>query len=652
MKNRLFLVSIVFYFLILAGCQNNNSNTATTTQSFYIDNTEKPILNNSVVTAEIQPTTTAPSESSKITQTSKECYEVKNYEELVKKIGSNREIVLLPGKYITTEEVKAISNISNLTITGMPESGKDYINFDTPLMFDNCINVDISNLSFKDVDNGWDGILQFTNSQAITIDHCKVSALQNQYNDFEGSGIKLNKVNQLICTNTHVENFHQNIDLFLTEDATFKGCIFSGGPLQIGDGLNEGSCKNIVLEDCTLLCEAGICATWSNYVPIADKSGFELEVGTENWQERRFLTAIMYNDQISPWSGLRYINTYDGSTKIFNDGKFINLANKLKSIDLNNVFLSIDYIVDQNADWNQYYNFTGIPAEIKLDINIFNSSSSPNIDDMMKETYDLKNISKDILNFGYPITIIFRNKSHSGIIAYAEFTNNSFKEFINNGKYSDWERYCTIIIPEASPDEASNFFRMETPKGSTKSNIVNKLLTKTIKVDEYYGQTFLPLFITKGNNDYYIVSAVASFAGEGDFMHYNTDIIILENLITGEAFIATQDKRYKILINDIYNKDNIFYSLTRLPDDLKKQVTGDVCKDILLQIDSIGTNKSIDFIFLTALDTKLDKESNNNSEYNFYYYVATYDITSETITKISPISVCSFDNVFESKYGR
>ncbi|MGI6084114.1 MAG: hypothetical protein ACOYIF_01555 [Acetivibrionales bacterium] len=650
MKKCYVFFCILFFVCILAGCKrsvNSQNNVATSSPTAPLSDAT-PSQPNTDTAVEFEQTTPSPPMGSPQADKdlmpepdSREQYKVSSSSEFQSSIGSNREILLLPGDY---KDRMVISDVSNLTITGMPPDDMEYIDLQNTILFTNCAEIKVSNLSIIYYPEGA-GCIEFTDSHDVSINHCEIFC--SNLPSYNSSGIKLKNVNDFVCSNTVIKGHQDNINLYLTRDAAFIGCTFIGGPLQIGDALNDGPCENIVIRDCALMCEAGICATWSNYVPIADKTGYEIDIGTEDWNERRFLTAIVYNDQISTWSGLRYINTYDGSIDIYEDGKILSLADKLNKTDSVKAFPSIDYIVAEDADWNQYYSYYGKPESVKLNINILEYDNKPDIAKMMHKIMELSKLGNDILSFDCPITIVYRNafddaNINTGIIAYAEFSNKSFKEFLSDEDIGKWKMYCNVIIPAGSPVTNSSFFDLESVNKNN-TNISGLFLTNSVETENGLGQLFNRLFTIGINGRYYDISALESFAGAGDFMHYYTDLIIVEDRETNDIYIASDDY-YKIVMNSSADKEIIIKALNQLSGESDNPISGDICKDVLLFVENKDmTQDMINFIFLTA-----SEDTSGYADYIFYYYIATYDINSGKVSRINPVGICSFKEIISN----
>jgi len=379
-------------------------------------------------------------------------YIVSNYHQFNKVIGSDREILVYPGDY--TQRLD-ISGVSNLTITGVPANGKDYVYFQNSIQFTECSGIKMSNMAINFVTES-EGSIGFKNSNDITLDHCKIFAYDDPYELFYGPGLSLYNVSNCICSDTIIQNYTSSIDLDMTENVEFVDCKMMGGHLEIGNFNDNFSCKNTVLKDCVLLREAGICSIWDNDLPVAKKSGYEIRFSTEEWSERRFLNAILYYDQRSRWFDVRYINTYTGSKDIYEDGRIIKLAEHLKSIDTFKVFPSIDYIVPEDAYWNQYYAYIGEPESVKLVINIIDEDEIPDeikfrldyeeiyFTKILDKIMRLRDLANVITDFGLPITIAYRDGSLISATCL-EFSNQSFKEFLLSGDVKKWDNYCYVF---------------------------------------------------------------------------------------------------------------------------------------------------------------------------------------------------------------
>lgn len=573
-------------------------------------------------------------------------FTVSNYKELAKAIGSNRRIRLLPGDYNPKDfrmKGKELKDIKNLTIIGAPINGEKYIDFNNKsylFQLQNCYKVNISNINFSNQ-------ISFENSSDIFINNCKI--FYESTDDGWSSGLYIQNVNNFTGTNSYIESKSGFIlDIFSFDQVEFNNCIMKGYTLRIGDSYYESPNQNLSINNCRLINDAGICSVWSNYVPIKEESGYEIFLGTETWNEWRFLAAIKYirNDEFE----LTYENTYDGNDEIYLDGKFINLADKLNTRMNGKAFPSIDYIVGEDEDYNAYYDFYGTPELKKLNINLcVESLSDVNLENMLNMIKQLKPIQQDILAYSWPITVAYRLEGRR-IVAVAEFSNESFKKFLNSEDNSNIEDYCTIMLTDIC--STVDFFDISVKSSESKviKELTKKFLTKslTVKPNDSFGQINSILFTIKDENGIFYISALESFTGMGDFMHYITDVIIKTDAITGEHYIALNDRDYKLLDTnaakekDLYRKP-IFEQLDS-NQAISKKITGTPCKDVLLFIENGKPDKELSFVFLSAQQNETDG-GYDYAEYDFYYYIGTYDLISKKVTDVRVVDIVDYDKI-------
>ncbi len=566
---------------------------------------------------------------------------VSNYKELVKAIGSNRKIKVLPGNYDlkNSDTESGVYSVNNLTIIGVPGNSNKYIDLkDASKLFDftNCTNVQISNLELKNS-------LDLNNCSAVSVNNCKIY-----------HGLHIKNVYDLVCTNSYIEgiddegNYEDSIvEIHSSEQVSFDGCTMKGYTLKIGDSYYE-PISNINISNSNLINNAGICSTWSNYVPIKENCGYEIELGTEGWDEWRFLAAIKYTKNNG--FGINYKNTYDGNEEIFNDGKFLKLADKLDKLTNGNAFPSVDYIVGNDEDWNAYYDYYGKPKLKKLNINYnVKDLKNPNVDKLSQLITELKPLENDILSYGWPITVVLTDSENPyWIVAVAEFSNKSFDEFLDSGSNENLEKYCTIMLTNQTDVSAKDFFKIDvkfTEKEASKQ-IEDAFLTKSLSVkpNEDYGQINSIQFTIKNDKGVYYITPIESFMGQGDFMHYYTNMVVKTDVYTGEQYIAAHDITYKLVdsgLQETYRKykDKIFEQLAK-DKSLSKKLIGNPCKDVLLFVESDQNEKKLKFVFLTARDNGYQ-----DSEFLFDYYIGTYDTKNNKVTEVDTIDLVDYEDM-------
>ena len=126
-------------------------------------------------------------------------------------------------------------------------------------------------------------------------------------------------------------------------------------------------------------------------------------------------------------------------------------------------------------------------------------------------------------------------------------------------------------------------------------------------------------------------------------MHYGTNLIVKTNVLTGDRFIAAKDKCHRILPdNEVPNKDTvskaIFDGLSKLPNNLMKQIEGKYIKDVLVFLED-DIDNYVNFLFLAVKHTSED-------EFYFYnYYVGKMDINRKKITDINLVRLIDFKDV-------
>ncbi len=574
-------------------------------------------------------------------------FEVTNYKELLDAIGSDREIQLLPGDYDSSNfgmSNATFANISNLTIIGKSDLANKHLDYSTSnagqiLSFTNCNNIKLVNLNIKrvkELDNQgyFSSFVSFYDSNKIIIDNCKIDAFNS-----EAIGLSLGNVKDFKCTNSIIEGSTEApVEIKLSERVEFMDSILKGGPLHIGEEIDNTMNKDIVFRNCSLINEEGICSTWSNYVPTSEDSGYEIDFGTEEWNESRLLSAIKYINNKNDWYGLTYEDTYDGNAEIYSDGKFNKLADKLKKVKNNLVFLSIDYIRDYE---------TGIIKSKTLNINILEDNlANANVNSMIERISQLNAVKSDIIEFSWPINVVYRSgKEPKKIIAAAEFSSKSFKEYLSDSNNTNIDKYSNVKLDIHSSISAAKFYKIKVKEAESKvvKDIQGTLLSKDSKIQEDYRQQSKILFTSKSKEGYYYVTALESLVAIGDFMHYSTDLIVKTNALTGDRFIAEEDKSYRILPDkELKNKSTfskaIFDGLSKLPNNLKKQIEGKYSKDVLVFLED-DNKKYVSFLFLAV---------NHTSDDSFYYhnyYIGKMDVDSKKITDITPVSLVDFKDI-------
>ncbi len=571
---------------------------------------------------------------------------VKNLKELVKAIGSNRKINVLPGDYSSKPGIviTGITSVKNLTISGVPGKGSKYIDLkdaEDLFRFVNCYNVELNNLVLNSsFDAG--------NSSSFIIKNCRI--LQ---------GLHIANVYNLSCFGSYIEGLNDDgsykeyiVRINSSEKVTFDGCTMKGYTLVVGDTYDE-YIADINILNSILLNRAGICSTYSKYVPIKDDCGYEINFGTEGWNEWRFLAGIKYTQNYN-WSGVYYENTYDGNEAIFNDGQFLKLAEKLDKITNGTAFPSVDYIIGDNEEWNAYYDFYGTPKSKKLNI-IYHVKDllNENMEELSRLIMQLKPIKKEILDYGCPITVVLTDSENPfWTVAVAEFTTDGFDKFLTTGDSVNLERYSTIMLSDETEIKVSEFFSTEVKSSEVDVSkfIEQKLLTDSlsIKTNDDYGQQNSVIYSIRNNKGIFYITAVESFTGQGDFMHYNTDLIIRSNAITNEHYICTSKTTYKLAEESIQKvnvkyKDTIFNQLQK-DKNLSKKLMGSPCKDVLMFIENDKMDKELKFVFLTAVKNK-DVDLYSDSEYSYCYMIGTFNLTSQKVTSIENIDLVDYENM-------
>ncbi len=576
---------------------------------------------------------------------------VSNYKELSKALGSNRIIKVLPGNYkslgsINNEKEPGKLTVKNLTIIGVPPVGAKTINLkDSAFLFDFAYsyNVSISNLELNS--------LKSSNCSKVSINNSKIY-----------HGLKIWNVYDLLCTDSYIEGIYDDgtyedsmLEIHSSEQVKFDTCTMKGYSLRIGDYYEE-AIKDMTLYNCSLINNAGICSTWSNYVPIKEDCGYEIFLGTEDWNEWRFLAAIKYTKNNG--FDINYENTYDGNEEIYNDRKFLKLADKLSKLTNGSAFPSIDYIPGDNEEWNAYYDYYGFPKLKKLNI-IFHIEDlvSPDINKMSELITQLKPLQNDILAYGWPVTVVLTDAVNPyWNVAVAEFSNKSFSKFLNSGDSENLEDYCNIMYTYESwrtERHASDFFNIK-PKNTEKEvskQIEDLFLTKllSVKPNDDYGQVNSIDFTVRSADGTFYITPVESFIGQGDFMHYDTDMIIKTDVITGQHYIAAKDTTYKLVDSEqqktyIKYKEPIFNQLVkdkRLDD---KEFDRSPCKDVLVFLESDKMDKELKFVFLTVINSS-SEDGYDSGQYYFQYFVGTFDIASQKVTAVKALDMVDFEEM-------
>lgn len=170
-----------------------------------------------------------------------------------------------------------------------------------------------------------------------------------------------------------------------------------------------------------------------------------------------------------------------GNDDIYADGKYLKLADKLKTLMNGKAFPSVDYIVGEDLDYNAYYDFYGTPKLKKLNINLsVDKLSDANLENMCKMIRQLKPIQQDILAYSWPISIIYRNGLQD--IAVADFSNSSFTDFLKSEDNSQLEKYCTVMLIGNSEQTAAGFYNIKTVKTEEQvtKDIANLIMTQTV----------------------------------------------------------------------------------------------------------------------------------------------------------------------------
>lgn len=567
---------------------------------------------------------------------------VSGYKQLINALASNRKIKLLPGNYNFDSSYSAsLAGLNNVTIIGTPGSGKKYIDLISNLEIFNCCNITISNINV-------DGSINIENCSKVLLNNCK-----------NNNGLIVKCVYNLTCDNSYLENKGSAnyegfiVEVLASEKLTFNNSTLKGYTLQIEEYEYGTENKDITLNNCSLINDAGICSTFSNYVPIKDDSGYEVFFGTEGWSEWRFLAAIKYIH--NPDYKLTYNNTYDGNEAIYKDGKFLKLADKLKALD-GKTFPSIDYIPGDNDNWNAYYDYYGTPKLKKLNINLtiddINIATFSKMYEMIKT---LKPVEKDILAYNWPVSIILRDKDHR-IVAIADFSNKSFKEFLTLGSAGTMHNYCTVMIndrtysykPYFMQTNAEKFFEISV---KAKENDIFKyiekaFLTKTLNVspNSDYGQINSVEFAIKNKDGVFYLSSIESFIGVGDFMHYSTELIVRTNAVTGEQMILGKNYAYKVLdskATKAYDKYKAAINNQLLKNkDVIRKINGTPCKDVFVYVEDKSKKDKISFIFLAA-----KKTGDGEPEYSFTYYLGTFDTKSSKVVEVKPVGLVDYSMI-------
>ncbi len=573
---------------------------------------------------------------------------VTNAKELEKALGSNRIIKVLPGNYKasgTTNDQTKVLSVKNLTITGVPRVGTKTIDLKDSYLFDFAYsyNVSINNLELNS--------FKLSNCSKVSINDSKIY-----------HGLKIWNVYDLLCTDSYIEGIDDDgiyednmLEIHSSEQVKFDTCTMKGFTLRIGDSYEE-AIKDINLYNCSLLNNAGICSTWSNYVPIKEDCGYEIFMGTESWNEWRFLAAIKYTN--NKGFDINYENTYDGNEEIYNDGKFTKLADKLSKLTDGKAFPSIDYIPAYNEEWNAYYDFYGNTRLKKLNI-IFQIEDlfSPDVNKMSELITQLKPLQKDILAYGWPVTIVLTGAENPyWNIAVADFSNKSFGKFLDSGEGGNLKNYCNIMYTYESwgkERHASDFFKIKaknTEKEVSKQ-IEDLFLTKSLSVkpNEDYGQINSIDFTVMNAGGTFYITPVESFIALGDFMHYKTDMIIKTEVITGQHYIAAKNITYELAdaeLQKTYNKynDQIFNQLAKDKRLDHEEFDRSPCKDVLVFLKSNKMDKELKFIFLAAND-KGTKDRIDPEEYYFQYFVGTFDIASQKVTNVKALDLVDFEEM-------
>lgn len=588
-----------------------------------------------------------------VSNTKIQVIKVSNYKEFAKAIGSNRQIELLPGNYNPKAygmEGQKIKSVSNLTITGKGDTKSKRKNTDfnvtgteSIFSFENCKKVEISNLNlgFSKVKDENGCVVCFDNCTDITVKNC------NLYGNGEAfPRMMLNNVKSLTCSNSNIDSSNFAVlKINFSENIQFKSCTLKGYTIELDDDILDEPNKKLLFNNCNLLGKSVIRSTWSGFMPVKDSCGYEVSLGTEGWNEWRLLSAIKYASRKLSVSNLTYINTYDGNEEIFNDGKFLKLADKLSNLTKGKVIPSIDYIVDKEDSYND--TFDGKPKLKKLNINIAESDlSKANIESMFKSIKLLKPLAKDISSYSWPVTIVYRDAANPfSIIATAEFSSDSFKEYLENGNDNNLEKYCSIFLTDRTNINATSFFNIKIKDSADliTKRIGDLFITKTIKTEEDFGQRNSIVFTSKGADGYYYVSALQSFSGMGDYVHYNTDMIIKTNAVSGEQYISANDNTYKLLNNSEYQskyRQVILNELKSNPN-VTKLISGSPVNDVLVFVEN-NSDQSLNFIFLVAL--KIDSFDGDyiQPRYTFKYYLGTFDLKKNKVTGVRGIELVDF----------
>lgn len=371
------------------------------------------------------------------------------------------------------------------------------------------------------------------------------------------------------------------------------GCLFLGD--YLGDDYQDN--KDVVIQNSWLVGTTGTCYIWSNYPGgFPTPNEYTVDIGAQQWGIGSDVDSIYYEHTKLSFPDLTFINTYDGNDYLAENHQFIEFQNTLlKTFSENEIYLSEDRMRD------------------KLVINI----NLNKIEDEAK-----------IINTVIPKLSTFRDK----IFSIAE---NAYIAIWTQGEYgTDLHQLYILDAKDSSVRLISNI------QFKNRVDFEDSIFVPSDNKEDEYHQKPWRMFDYQ-SSDYYSFSVVESYSGSGDFMYYNTDVVICTNKSTKDSFVCCKEGFYQVLECTQENKDAYHKAISSYLEKQNNEFVNYLNREVFAPVKRIDQPNTLYVIFLQREKTDFEMDY-SEAEFRYSYKLAEVD-DSGKVVNIAPLTVRPFE---------
>ena len=556
-------------------------------------------------------------------------YAVHNYTEFIAAVGSDREIHIMPGDYDPVQFDKAAQAITarNLTLTGIPADGEKYVSFSNSLRssivlrFENSSNIRIRNLNLGhgEQESCSGNVLEFDQCSDIRIEDCRVY----------GSGyigLVLESCDRVYTLNTVIEDCSgSTIKLDGSTDVVFSGCTFRDKPILF----HFKQTQPVKLENSHFIGNYGPLTRWvaPEYIPITTKTGFEPGLDTEEWDDGKRLAGVFLNSYET--GSLSYTDSYEGIPQALESQALKKLAENLKTLE-GKYILSIE---GKERDWRIS------PDSAVINILVDPAADTPYLPEIQK----LKQLVPLIEACPVRISVAIREQTYpSPLRALFDFADGDLARYLNNGPETALDDYGTVYLKSFNlkRDELDGILNPEQyPDVIKAANQACDLLI--VNDTPFYGQYFSNLFYVLKNNRLWYFFAIENYVGEGDLVHYGTDMLFRMDVKTGEIAVLTDNRTLTLLGQPTEEEGKkVLNALSALTPG-KEEITGTLQQDCMIKVRDARGKPG--YIVVYTESDEYDREL-----FLHHYYIISISENTSEADRMEPIHLRDFSNILDN----